>query len=125
MTKSIVCGIVALALVLGCDITEVIVLSDGYGNLHQQCLGAMEKAEAHTLTEKEFVVFRKNWEKLREASELLLPHSDVYELNLRFAEAQIYARQQNYPQLSAHLSVIEELLRYVPHLMVPSPVHVL
>lgn len=125
MTKSIVCGIVALALVLGCGIAEVVVLSDGYGNLHQQCLGAMEKAEAHTLTEKEFVVFRKNWEKLREASELLLPHSDVYELNLRFAEAQIYARQQNYPQLSAHLSVIEELLRYIPHLMVPSPVHIL
>lgn len=125
MTKSIVCGIVALALVLGCGITEVVVLSDSYGDLHQQCLGAMEKAEAHTLTEKEFVVFRKNWEKLREASELLLPHSDVYELNLRFAEAQIYVRQHNYPQLSAHLSVIEELLRYVPHLMVPSLVHIL
>ena len=61
---------------------------------------------------------------LRETSELLLPHLDVYEINLRFAEGQAYIEQGDYDNLEAQLAVIEELLDYVPHLMKPNFKHI-
>lgn len=119
MTKSIIAGIVALVLVLGCGIAEVVCLRNAYQNLHEQCMEVIDAAKNQMLTEEQFAFFRQNWVKLRETSELFLPHQDVYELNLRFAEAQAFAEQQDFAQLLSHLSVIEELLSYVPHLMTP------
>ena len=60
----------------------------------------------------------------RSTSELLLPHLDVYEINLRFAEGQAYIEQGDYDNLMAQLAVIDELLEYVPHLMKPSFRHI-
>jgi len=85
----------------------------------------MRLADEETLSLQRFETFRNNWTKLRETSELFLPHMDVYELNLRFAESQAYVETGDFHQLKAQLSIIEELLRYVPHLMIPSPVHIL
>ncbi len=123
MTKSVIAGIVALVLVLGCGIAEVVCLRGAYQKLHEQCAHVIDAAENKTLTEEQFDIFRQNWVKLRETSELFLPHQDVYELNLRFAEAQAFAKQQDFAQLLSHLSVIEELLSYVPHLMTPDLNH--
>lgn len=119
MAKSIIAGVVALVLVLGCGIAEVVCLRGAYQSLHQQCIEVIDCAQKQTLTKDQFDNFRRNWVKLRETSELFLPHQDVYELNLRFAEAQAFAEQQDFAQLLSHLSVIEELLTYVPHLMTP------
>ncbi len=124
MTKSIIAGVIALVLVLSCGIVEVVCLKGDYERLHEECVDVMQLAKSETLTVERFNVFRDNWVKLREKSELLLPHTDVYELNLRFAEAQSYAEQTDYEQLLAQLSVVEELLEYVPHLMTPSFNHI-
>lgn len=120
MTKSIVAGLIALVLVVGCGVCEVIVLRGSYERLHEKCLDVIELAQTQQLTVECFDEFRKEWVCLRETSELFLPHQDVYELNLRFAESQAYAEQQDFQQLLAHLFVIEELLSYVPHLMTPN-----
>lgn len=120
MTKSILAGLIALILVVGCGVCEVLVLRNSYKTLHEECAEIVKLAQGETLTAERFNDFRNNWVELRETSELFLPHQDVYELNLRFAESQAYVEQQDFPQLLAHLSVIEELLSYVPHLMTPS-----
>lgn len=125
MTKSIVAGIVALVLVVACGVVEVVLLKNSYDDLHAECLEVMRLADKETLSLQRFETFRNNWTKLRETSELFLPHMDVYELNLRFAESQAYVETGDFHQLKAQLSIIEELLRYVPHLMIPSPVHIL
>ncbi len=125
MTKSIVAGIIALALVLSCGIVEVVVLKKDYEKLHDECVQVMSLAEEETLTEERFNEFRDRWVKLREISELFLPHQDVYELNLRFAESQAYVEQRDFEQVLAQLSVVEELLAYVPHLMTPSFNHLM
>lgn len=120
MTKSMVAGIIALVLVVGCGVCEVLVLCNSYRRLHEECVDVIKLAQAEKLSVERFDEFRGNWVHLRETSELLLPHQDVYELNLRFAESQAYVEQKDFAQLLAHLSVIEELLTYVPHLMTPS-----
>lgn len=124
MNKSILAGIIALVLVLSCGIVEVVVLKNQYATLHEECKEVMQLAKSETLSATRYNEFRENWVKLRETSELLLPHNDVYELNLRFAEGQAYVEQGDFEQLLAQLSVIEELLDYVPHLITPNFNHI-
>ena len=124
MTKNIWAGLVALVLVVTCGVLEVVLLSKSYEKLARDCEDIIVKFENETLTLEEYNEFRGKWVDLREKSELLLPHIDVYEINLRFAEGQAYAEQQDYEQLKAQLTVVEELLDYVPHLMKPSLRHI-
>ena len=124
MTKNIWAGLIALILVVTCGILEVVFLTKDYEHMAKDCSEAIGKCEAETLTVEEYSELRDKWVKLREKSELLLPHIDVYEINLRFAEGQAYAEQQDFEQLKAQLKVVEELLDYVPHLMKPSLRHI-
>ena len=124
MMKNIWAGLIALALVITCGVLEVVLLSRSYEKLAVDCDEIIKKCEAESLTLEEYNEFRDKWIKLREKSELLLPHLDVYEINLRFAEGQAYAEQEDYEQLKAQMSVVAELLDYVPHLMKPSLRHI-
>lgn len=124
MTKNIWAGLVALLLVLTCGVLEVVLLSRAYERLAADCKQIVAKCDGKTLTLDEFNEFRDKWVELREASELLLPHMDVYEINLRFAEGQAYAEDGDFAQLKAQLTVVQELLAYVPHLMKPSWKHI-
>ncbi|MCH5157107.1 MAG: DUF4363 family protein [Clostridiales bacterium] len=124
MTKNIWAGLIALVLVITCGVLEVVLLSRSYEKLAKDCEDIIVKCENENLTVEEYNEFRDKWVDLREKSELLLPHIDVYEINLRFAEGQAYAEQQDYEQLKAQLTVVEELLDYVPHLMKPSLRHI-
>ena len=124
MTKNIWAGLIALVLVITCGILEVVLLTKDYEKLANECEEIIVKCENENLTVDEYNKFRDKWVKLREKSELLLPHIDVYEINLRFAEGQAYAEEQDYQQLKAQLTVVAELLDYVPHLMKPSLRHI-
>jgi len=124
MTKTIVTGLVVLLVIIACGVLEVVFISQDYNQLHTECVEMMTLAEQQQVTEEQFKEFRGEWEKLRETSEIFLPHLDVYELNLRFAEAESYVKQGDYDALHAQLSIIEELLDYVPHLMKPSWKHI-
>lgn len=125
MTKNIWIGIVVLVIVLGCGIAEVAIMSAKYKELYDECKTVLDKCDEQSLSVEEYEQFRKKWVKLRETSEILLPHNDVYELNLRFAEAQAYVEQGDYKQVEAQLTVALELLSYVPHLMKPTFWHVM
>ena len=122
--KNIWAGLIALALVVTCGVLEVVLLSRSYEKLAADCDAIIKKCEEETLTVEEYNDFRDRWVDLREKSELLLPHIDVYEINLRFSEGQAYAEQEDFDNLKAQLAVIEELLQYVPHLMKPSIKHI-
>ena len=124
MTKNIWAGLIALVLVVTCGVLEVVLLSRSYEKLSADCQAIIEKCEDETLTLEEYNDFRDKWVDLREKSELLLPHIDVYEINLRFAEGQAYAEQEDFEQLKAQLCVVAELLDYVPHLMKPTLRHI-
>lgn len=124
MTKNIWAGLIALVLVLACGILEVVLLANDYKQLSDECHQIMQLCLDETVTATDYNAFRDKWITLREKSELLLPHVDVYEINLRFAEGQAYVETADYEQLYAQFCVIEELLDYVPHLMKPSLRHI-
>ena len=124
MTKNIWAGLIALVLVVTCGVLEVVLLSRSYDKLAADCNEIIKKCDEESLTLEEYNDFRDKWLDLREKSELLLPHIDVYEINLRFAEGQAYAEQEDFKQLKAQMSVVAELLEYVPHLMKPTLRHI-
>ena len=124
MTKNIWAGLIALILVVTCGVLEVVLLSREYERLEDYCGQVITKCEEQNLTVDEYNEFRERWVKLRETSEIFLPHIDVYEINLRFAEGQAYAEQGDFDNLHAQLAVILELLNYVPHLMKPNFKHI-
>lgn len=124
MTKNIWAGLIALILVITCGVLEVVLLSREYDKMRDECHEIMNYCESETLTVDQYNAYRDKWVRLRETSELLLPHIDVYEINLRFAEGQAYVEQGDYDNLLAQLAVIDELLEYVPHLMKPSFRHI-
>lgn len=124
MTKNIWAGLIALALVITCGVLEVVLLTRKYQQMRDYCHEIMDYCESETLTAEQYGEFRDKWVELRETSELLLPHIDVYEINLRFAEGQAYVEQGDYDNLMAQLAVIDELLEYVPHLMKPNFKHI-
>ena len=125
MTKNIWIGVVVLVIVLGCGIVEVAIMSAKYKELYDECKTVLDKCDEQSLSVEEYEQFRKKWVKLRETSEILLPPNDVYELNLRFAEAQAYVEQGDFKQVEAQLTVALELLSYVPHLMKPTFWHIM
>lgn len=124
MTKNIWAGLIALILVITCGVLEVVLLSRAYDNICNECHDIMDLCQSESLTVEQYNDFRERWVDLRETSELLLPHIDVYEINLRFAEGQAYIEQGDYDNLMAQLAVIDELFEYVPHLMKPSIKHI-
>ncbi len=124
MTKNIWIGLVALVLVVACGICEVVAVDKAYQNLAEECQTMMQLCLDKRVTATDYQQFRDKWLRLREFSELLLPHVDVYEINLRFAEGQAYAQQGDFEQLYAQFCVISELLDYVPHLTKPNFRHV-
>ena len=125
MTKNIWIGLIVLVLVILAGVVEVVVLQKSYQKLAEECSQVIELCNQKSLTVTEYNNFRNKWEKLREKSELFLPHVDVYEINLRVAEGQAYVESHDYLQLTAQLQVVQELLDYVPHLMTPRLSHVI
>lgn len=124
VTKNIWIGLIVLLVVLACGVLEVLLLGNEYKLLAEECGKVLDECDQGTLSLETFEDFRAKWVKLRETSEIFLPHTDVYEINLRFAEAQAYVEQGDFKQVEAQLTVVMELLQYVPHLMTPNFRHI-
>lgn len=124
MNKNIVAGLVALILILVCGITEFVVVSGKYNDMTEQCKAIINKVENGENALKEYENFSQKWEELKTLSELLLPHSDIYELNLRIAEAYGYIKNDAIDDALTQLNVIKVLLEYVPDNVIPDFHHI-
>ncbi len=124
MNKNVIAGLLALLLILGAGITEVLIVSNRYKVVSQRCNELISLAENNSLTQKEYQQFADDWSKLRTLSELLLPHTDVYEVTLRISEAEGYLIGGMNEDLVAQLKVIKTLLEYIPDNVVPDFHHI-
>lgn len=122
--KSIIIASIAIALILAFGIVEFVILENEYKKINDETLSLMDKAQNKTITVDDMEEFTKNWVALREKAEILLPHVDVYECNLRIAESKGFVTVGDFDNAYVQLSVVEELTRYIPHLMKPIWVHI-
>ena len=124
MNRNIVVGIVVLAVVVAVGIAEVFFITNSFGQLREDCLDILTDVHNQTITSKQYDVFVEKWHSLREKGELLLPHADLYEINLRTAESAMYISDGSYKDAEAQLYIVVTLLEYVPHLITPDFQHI-
>ncbi|MEG2159425.1 MAG: DUF4363 family protein [Clostridia bacterium] len=124
MKRNIICTIIAILIVGFFGIFEVVVMSNLYKQLNVEATNLLELTIKEEITEEEAKQFQEKWKVLRERSELCLPHIDVYELNLRVAEAVACVEHKDYKSAHSQLAVVIELTEYIPHLMVPNIRHI-
>lgn len=120
MTKNMWIALAILVLIIAAGLIEVTVLGREYGEFHDKTEALAHKAYEGQLSSAEFSEYRQyDWKELRENSELLLPHLDVYEINLRIADAQAYLDRGDTGNAYNQIMLVYELTEYVPHLMKP------
>lgn len=124
MNKNFIFGIVALALLVAFGVVEVVVLKNNYQEMYNEVDKLLDLCNSKTLDTATYDSFCDRWLSLREKSELLLPHVDVYEINLRIYETASYVEKQSFDNAHAQLCVVKQLLSYVPHLITPSFEHI-
>ena len=122
--RSMVIAAIAVVLILAFGIVEYVVLENEYEKLNTDTLSLMNKAENKTITVGDMEEYMEKWISLREKAEILLPHVDVYECNLRIAECKGFVAVGDFESAYVQLSVVEELTKYIPHLMKPIWVHI-
>lgn len=84
----------------------------------------LDEIDQQSITVERYDLFLHNWKDLREKGELLLPHADLYEINLRITETRSYVVNKSYKDAEAQLAIVMELLEYVPHLITPDFQHI-
>lgn len=124
MNRNIFIGILALVLVIVVGIVEVIVIDNSYQEVHDSCQAVAQDIKNDKITLDKYQQFVSHWERLREKSEIFLPHQDVYEITLRIAETRAWLELGNLEDAYAQICVVQKLLDYVPHLIKPTWRHI-
>lgn len=124
MNKGVIIAAIVLAVILALGITECVFLKKNYTTLAKELELCIEKAQNEALTKEECDALEDMWVKIREKSELFLPHADIHELNLRIFEGTSNTRNGDYKQATVHFSVAKMLAEYVPQLVRPYISHI-
>ena len=125
MVKQIVAAAVIFLLLVGLGLTEMFVVRDNFSALEKEFTEMAVKIQEETLTEEEYNLIWKDWKNRRETVEFFLNHADFAEMDFRMAECHAYIKQGNYQDAAAQVDVLAELARHIPHLLIPTPEHIL
>ncbi|MBO5773167.1 MAG: DUF4363 family protein [Clostridia bacterium] len=115
---------IALAIVLSAGLFEVFFLRNEYDKMLQKCDDMIALCQTERATLSQYQQLERDWYKLRETTELMLPHVDTYELSLRFSECATYVKDGDFKNAEAQLNVARDLLQYIPHMMIPNIRHI-
>ncbi len=125
MAKQIIVTTLIFLALVGAGLTEIFVVNNHFTALEEQLVAAYEKAENKTLTEQEYDIIWDDWKNRRECVEYFLNHLDFTEMDFRMAECHAYVAQQDFDSAQAQLDVLIELSRHIPHMLIPTPEHIL
>lgn len=125
MKKQIIATVVIFLMLVGFGLTEVFVVKDNFVRLETRLTEMYDKAENETLTEEEYNAVWEDWKNRREHIEFFLNHMDFTEMDLRMAECRSYVRQGDYDAAQAQIGVLIELTHHIPHMLIPTPEHIL
>ena len=125
MAKQIVATTLFFLALVGAGIAEIFIVKNNFAVLETQLVEAYEKAEDKTLTAQEYDKVWDEWKNRRECIEYFLNHLDFTEMDFRMAECHAYVAQQDFDSAQAQLDVLIELSRHIPHMLIPTPEHIL
>lgn len=125
MAKQIVATTLFFLALVGAGLAEIFIVKNNFAVLETQLVEAYEKAEDKTLTAQEYDKVWDEWKNRRECIEYFLNHLDFTEMDFRMAECHAYVAQQDFDSAQAQLDVLIELSRHIPHMLIPTPEHIL
>ncbi|MEG1528214.1 MAG: DUF4363 family protein [Clostridia bacterium] len=125
MNKSLIIALILLVVVITGGVLEFVLVGKEYKKFEKQVEVYKQKAFDKTITNENVIDMKKQWIKLRELSELFLPHIDTYELNLRITDCTAFVELKDYKNAYNQLSIIAMLAEYIPNLAVPDIQHVI
>ena len=123
--KNILIPILVLIFLVGAGIAEALIVNNIFEDFIAETDKLIELAKNEELTQEQFEAYDSLWYDVREKCEFFLPHSDVYELNLRVSETKGYVQNKDFESCLAQLEVVKRLAMYVRHLAEPKLRHIL
>ena len=123
--KNILIPILVLIFLVGAGIAEALIVN----NIFEDFIAETDKLIELAKNEVGLVITGhfcdSMWYDVREKCEFFLPHSDVYELNLRVSETKGYVQNKDFESCLVQLEVVKRLAMYVRHLAEPKLRHIL
>ena len=123
--KNILIPILVLIFLVGAGIAEALIVNNIFEDFIAETDKLIELAKNEELTQEKFDAYDSMWYDVREKCEFFLPHSDVYELNLRVSETKGYVENIDCESCLVQLEVVKRLAMYVRHLAEPKLRHIL
>ena len=123
--KNILIPILVLIFLVGAGIAEALIVNNIFEDFIAETDKLIELAKNEELTQEKFDAYDSMWYDVREKCEFFLPHSDVYELNLRVSETKGNAENKDFESCLVQLEVVKRLAMYVRHLAEPKLRHIL
>ena len=123
--KNILIPILVLIFLVGAGIAEALIVNNIFEDFIAETDKLIELAKNEELTQEQFEAYDSMWYDVREKCEFFLPHSDVYELNLRVSETKGYVQNKDIESCLVQLEVVKRLAMYVIHLAEPKLRHIL
>ena len=117
--------ILVLIFLVGAGIAEALIVNNIFEDFIAETDKLIELAKNEELTQEKFDAYDSMWYDVREKCEFFLPHSDVYELNLRVSETKGYVENKDFESCLVQLEVVKRLAMYVRHLAEPKLRHIL
>gem|GEM_PF-439176 len=117
--KNILIPILVLIFLVGAGIAEALIVNNIFEDFIAETDKLIELAKNEELTQEQFEAYDSMWYDVREKCEFFLPHSDVYELNLRVSETKGYVQNKDFESCLVQLEVVKRLAMYVRHLAEP------
>lgn len=125
MVKQMIAAAIIFVFLIGLGITEMFIIRDNFAALQKEFEEMSVKIESETLTEQEYNDVWQDWKNRRETVEYFLNHTDFAEMDFRMSECHAYIRQGNYADAAAQVDVLIELTKHIPHMLIPTPEHIL
>ena len=123
--KNILIPILVLIFLVGAGIAEALIVNNIFEDFIAETDKLIELAKNEELTQEKFDAYDSMWYDVREKCEFFLPHSDVYELNLRVSETKEYVENKDFESCLVQLEVVKRLAMDVRHLAEPKLRHIL
>jgi di/tricarboxylate transporter len=114
MTKLTVSILVSLAIILVFGVVELTIVDRNFSKLKAEVDKLIPRAKEEAITVGDFTPVVSLWQTTRKRSEFFLTHNDLNEVNMRIAECKAFAETGEYSSTHMQLTVLSEILAYIP-----------
>jgi len=125
MVKQMIATIAIFIAMIGAGVFELFSIKNNFASLQRSLENIYTLAEQEVLSEEEYMQVWNEWEETREHIEFFLNHTDFSEINFRMSECYSYVKNKDYDSAMAHIGVLIELTKLIPHQIEPTPEHIL